>query len=696
MDIFDDERLKVYESLHHNLITESEAYDLLKDILEKQVDHFINDFELYYEHGGAQRRYIENLAKKQKEAEKQGNMKEAQKLSDQYMRYVNTSRYNAANSDAKADTSPVKIRLNDGEKDQDSFIKNDEYIDIQKNEELRKKHDKENVNTDGEYSDESHRENYALGKKSFLDDVRRRKLDRSSVKETKDSEDKKKKSFLKNPFNKKKDVDKDKKEKESSSEDEGRMIADTDGTSTSRFKTDLRDRGDTISYNSSGFKKFDSSIRSSMKTDGYEMVLKDLKKQYPKEFTKTQFIKVCKAIIDKETEKCDNPRKIPSYVYRISMCEDYITSYDFKEEKLTKPVKKKKFTSIKNPLKKKKEEENEYDDELIESAICENVFEYLYNSDFTGAKVAVYDFFNESIIDNSFGNAILEVIQEAEEDNVVHMQQKKNVAEVLNKNWRTEMSNKKYAKDKNGNYKNPEKAAKADMIYDYKSNIHKEGRTKTGQNYSYNSKILNISGVKETDIKMLDYMKKHLDDDPDNIRKYKKVFKMFCAKYNIKPDSSLYVNYNPDTNEMDLTIWETDKKLKHANDKSNKKELFVKHDASKYIMVHRSPVDNITELKPSRGSNLYIKQGKGGVSGQYHDAGRVYFILTTKKDMNMDVFNFGKGNHLYQLTSPISGFYIDGENTNSRALKHAMDESQCVGKAVYVKTDKPLKVKKIK
>ena len=115
-----------------------------------------------------------------------------------------------------------------------------------------------------------------------------------------------------------------------------------------------------------------------------------------------------------------------------------------------------------------------------------------------------------------------------------------------------------------------------------------------------------------------------------------------------------------------------------------------------YTLIHKSPKDNLTHLNPSKSSKLYSFFG-----AQYNDTGRVYFVLIKKPKSNEELSTggWGVGDHIYELDSKISGFYVDAENSYSRGATRAFDIEKDAKKgdfAVFVKTDKPLKVKQLK
>lgn len=334
--------------------------------------------------------------------------------------------------------------------------------------------------------------------------------------------------------------------------------------------------------------------------------------------------------------------------------------------------------------------DSDFQDELIESVVSNNVFDYVYLDRFDMARNLVETTFTESVINSDMKEILLSYISEKENDYKVHMLKKSIAEENLGKT----LNNKKYKTDKNGNYVNPDKTKKAELKY---TAIDKGTETENKKRWtSYNGEdveSLLIKSTKESDIRLLEYMKRKSNSgSPEDIKKYKKVFKMFCVKHGIDEKSSLYVRYDPNNqfkNETRIDEWKTGNKIDSSKTigESNKHAL-----PEGYILVHRSENGGITELQPKKYSDKYIDSGESGVSGQYHDSGRIYFVLL--KDGQTMNGAWGRGSHVYKLISKISGFYYDSENDKSVGNK-TLNISQMVGKSVYVKTDKPLKVKEI-
>ena len=254
--------------------------------------------------------------------------------------------------------------------------------------------------------------------------------------------------------------------------------------------------------------------------------------------------------------------------------------------------------------------------------------------------------------------------------------------------------NRKFAKNEKGEYINPEEARKQRLRNDWidkgsPTKSKKGVKSNTVLGYTNNRYQINLKDLSVADEKMLRYLnKKAKSDNPEDIKKYKQVHKMLCAKYNIKPDSQIWTGYKS------YTISDSDEKI----DSKRTKNIENKHVLPPgYTLIHKSPKDNLTHLNPSKSSKLYSMYG----GAQYNDTGRVYFVLVKKPKSNEDLSTgrWGKGDHIYELDSKISGFYVDAENSYSRGATRAFDIEKAAKEgefAVFVKTDKPLKVKQIK
>lgn len=284
---------------------------------------------------------------------------------------------------------------------------------------------------------------------------------------------------------------------------------------------------------------------------------------------------------------------------------------------------------------------------------------------------------------------------EAESDYPQHMRLKYDAAHQLKKEPH-ELKNKKYRTVEGGK--------KADLQYEYRYGEQKNKRTKSSYDARHNATSYNTTGdVKESDIKKLEYLQKHSDlSNPEEAKKYKAVFNMFCSKYGIDPNSSLYIRYDPANfgNRIDMAEWPQSKKITKKELQPPKKKSIFKEKEQKYllpkgyVLIHRSSVDNLTELKPRKYSDHYLQKGSTGVGGQFHPTGRIYLVLA--KDKNLETNGMGRGKYLYKVTSNISGFYLDYEGMPNHSADRYPDISTLVGKPVYVKSDVPIKVQQIK
>lgn len=341
--------------------------------------------------------------------------------------------------------------------------------------------------------------------------------------------------------------------------------------------------------------------------------------------------------------------------------------------------------------------EMRYLDEIASLPIMETTDEEIDMDDYAYLKCKIYESVDNGDISQDFGEFVLDIITEAEKDHRAHMAQKKIAAKRMGVKVK-DLPNKKYDTDENGKLKNPEKARKADLKYQYKDKMLK----KTNRGVSYQGNMWNVDmkagTAKESDIKMLEYLKKKgKEGDEESIKKYKQVFRMFCNKWGIDENSSLHVMYSPSKvfkGKMGIAEW------KEGNAQDSKKNYGVEKGhalPSGYCLLHKSPVDGIKELKPTRTSNKYLGAGKSGINGQYRLTGRIYFTLQ-KDEGDKTKLSTGRhatGSHFYKLADHISEFYLDSENGNSRGMDK-LDISKLIGKAVYVKTEKPLKVIQLK
>ena len=347
------------------------------------------------------------------------------------------------------------------------------------------------------------------------------------------------------------------------------------------------------------------------------------------------------------------------------------------------------------------EETNYLDDEFNIDCVLDSVVESIQDNDFVTSKLIVYESFNERIIDSDLKEDIFYYIREAETDYANHMIRKK-LAERY-KNGGDPLFNKKYKKNKDGTYANTEKVRRAEIKYALADKPQESKDTKRVTNAYTNEELITIKSPKETDIRLLEYMKKKANsDDPKDHQLYEKLFKRFCQKWNIEENSTLWVRFNADfidgkgrklkqKGALGVAARKDSKEFKNddPDGSNNKKEKFFKLTPD-YVLLHRSPKE-LTELKPAWSSNQYEKDDHKG-SGQYHRTGRVYFYLK-RRDEKLSG-GYGKGQKIYELDANVPGFYIDSDNKHSRNMDLIKNPEDLVGKAVYVKTSIPLKVKK--
>lgn len=301
-------------------------------------------------------------------------------------------------------------------------------------------------------------------------------------------------------------------------------------------------------------------------------------------------------------------------------------------------------------------------------------------------------------------------VMEAEEDHSLHMGQKRMNAFMLGKST-SELKNKKY--------KNEKSAKRADLMYQYKNsdkNLKKSIAIDGGSN-SHTTYISKTS-PKESDLKLLRYMKKHANsNDPKEIQKYKVAFNLFCNKWGINPNSSLAIDVSPNNTEytrktkdgniefgrdtrLRVSEWKDNKPRTKKDFKTDKKSSLISKVKDRkmpipdgYELIHMTDKDGLTHLEPKSYSNRHI--GKDSeLGGQYHNSGRIYFSLHKKGT------GFGKmyrNKYAYKLVDPVSSVYIDSESPVSRIYAH-LDKIPVNPKNkmwVFVKTDKPLRVKPI-
>lgn len=308
--------------------------------------------------------------------------------------------------------------------------------------------------------------------------------------------------------------------------------------------------------------------------------------------------------------------------------------------------------------------------------------------------------------------AYFKYITEAEEDYTNHMAKKKINANLMGKSV-NELHNKKYD--------DPEKARKAEAKYAYADSTKYIGYKKIKDDLG-EDKVTSIQnrplmskdkygkivkrtnggivehyklseGLKQSDIKKLEYMKKHCNPkNNDELKNYNTAFNMFVQKFGIKPDSSVYIHLDPKNPDN----WEGEGNELVEYTKS--KDVSIKIPSSMHL-VHMSDKDGLTELTPQLHSTKYNKSGKHELSGRYNGVqGRVYFIVLNKNENFKDISS--KNKHSYELINvPNEKIFIDKEMGGTHALDKVLlngtINKPISGMAVYVETDKPLKVRQL-
>ena len=139
-----------------------------------------NKFEhLHYmiESGGAYKRYLELMGKKQQEAKDAGDNETAQKISDKYLNYTNGYIHPGVSSSPNNIRTRAHKELYDGDI---IYRNNDRYVDINKNNRQIQKNAR---------SYEGIREEMRYGKAIFLDDLNKRKLETFNKNKNKENED---------------------------------------------------------------------------------------------------------------------------------------------------------------------------------------------------------------------------------------------------------------------------------------------------------------------------------------------------------------------------------------------------------------------------------------------------------------------------------------------------------------------------
>lgn len=310
-------------------------------------------------------------------------------------------------------------------------------------------------------------------------------------------------------------------------------------------------------------------------------------------------------------------------------------------------------------------------------------------------------------------------ICEAEEDHLSHMKYKEKASKRSGIS-QDKMINKKYKK-------NPEKA---DLYYkgrerliqnDRENNngnsylrdkpVDKKGSGIDDKNYSRFFYDIEI-GDKDIATKALTYMQNHTNlENPREYKNYKIAFNIFCRRFNIPENSSLWIKFNPGyerrtrighvrvPDKMTIGAYEDKKPVKVSDSKDKKKMIQSKESKIKlpngYKLIHTSRENNLLQLNPVSYSNKYISRGPGGIGGQYHSTGRIYFTLI-KNDTSKIPESYGK--HMYELVSPVEYIYFDTEHLrcfDDEDMKN-LDIDKLLNKPVYVKTNTPLRVKKYK
>lgn len=345
----------------------------------------------------------------------------------------------------------------------------------------------------------------------------------------------------------------------------------------------------------------------------------------------------------------------------------------------------------------------------------------------TGIKISIYESFDNNLITENEMKSLLSsvkaredfilesytenFIQEAEEYNdkqneYEYQKTGKKLASFYTGKDLDKMPNKKFAKDKDGNYKNPEKAEKERVKNWIKSEWGSNSPNSRDKNIDYRrndaertSEHIAMNKISKSDFEMFKQLKKRANygNEADK-KKYKQVFKMLCTKYNIDPDSQIWASHlDPDGDfSGDIHVYKEIKKT--IKNKMHDKGYPTPPG---YHLLHKTSKDGLTELKPNAHSELYT--GSGGdidINGQFYPTKRIYLVLKRDSDDSMD--NFGKGEHVYKVISPVKEFFIDPENSNSRHMDKMKNISKLIasagdsGLAVYVKTDKPLKVKQLR
>ena len=309
--------------------------------------------------------------------------------------------------------------------------------------------------------------------------------------------------------------------------------------------------------------------------------------------------------------------------------------------------------------------------------------------------------------------AYVRYVIEKETDHPAHIEYKRQASERTGKDL-SNLPNKKYIK-------NPEKA---DLIY--------KGREKTadptirpvdndpekkghglihGFNAISSHKMKDAS--KDKAVKALAYMKKHCNfKNEKEARNYKTAFRIFCNKFNIPENSSLWVKYYPPEkinfegrefihkgeikvgHHVDREELKLDDKEKPKSKNILKKLTERKVNIPKgYSLVHGTDKNGLFNLKPTAYSSKFNGAGPAGLGGQYRAEKRVYMTLVKDSDAK-SYDSYGK--HVYALNEPVKSVWVDTECFPINTKETELNLKNLVGKPVYIKTDTPLNVKKIK
>lgn len=342
-----------------------------------------------------------------------------------------------------------------------------------------------------------------------------------------------------------------------------------------------------------------------------------------------------------------------------------------------------------------------------------------------------YNKYIDDFMDDAQSSLYESIMQEAEEDTdpyetgVAHTSKARQHSRNLNPPKSTNfgerekedkknvgaLPNGKFKRKKDGSYVDPEKAKKAKLKYQAADDSYtSSGGVKHKRNKAYGADEFDTK-VTPSDKKMIEYMRKQAKNgDPESIKKYKQVYKMFCTKYGIKPDSSIHMRMYGDsknpTSKMQVTEVESGKEMTGkdtgAKDKKslNPFKKAQSHSIPKgYMLIHTTTKDKLKELKPSTNVNSAHTDAE-----QFHDKGRVYFYLLSEKDVKERIKKAkggglsGYGNHIYTPAGAVSSFFVDNERgTEKQTFRDVGVKGFAASRssAVFVKTDNPIKVKQL-